>query len=375
VGLPPADLGPPDGAAASAGPVSRRRRWIRRIATGLLVLLGVAAVAGLFIHLPYRIISPGSATPLGQDVVSVRGASTYPHHGELLYLTVRVTPSDPNLYRYLFAHLDSDVSIIGRSDFQGCASDEENLRISNLEMRDSQDTAKTVALQRLGYTVPAEKSQTTIVDVMCNGPSAGKLQLGDDITAVDGHPVATASDVKPLIVAHEPGDVVRVTVDRDGVTRQVSVKAGARDHQAFLGISSADVAEHRFPIDVNIDTAHVSGPSAGLAFTLAIIDDLTPGDLTGGRRVAITGTIAPDGSVGPVGGVVQKAVAARSAGATLMLVPPDEFKDAKAHADGMKVVSVRTLDDALNALRKAGGDPVVPPPTTTPIASPNGPPQ
>jgi PDZ domain-containing protein len=341
----------------------------------LLVLLGIAAIAGLFIHLPYRIIRPGSATPLDDQVVSVRGAPTYPHRGKLLYLTVRVTPSDPNLYAYLFAHLDGDASIIGRSDFQGCTTDQENLRISNLEMRDSQDTAKTVALRRLGYSVPQEKSQTTILDVVCNGPSAGKLQQGDIITAVDGHPVAVANDIKPLIVARRPGDPIRVTVDRDGATKDVTVKAGERDHQAFLGISTGDIAEHHFPIDVTIDTERVSGPSAGLAFTLAIIDELTPGNLTGGRPVAITGTIAPDGTVGPVGGVAQKAVAARNAGAKLMLVPPDEFNDAKAHADGMKVVKVRTLDDALAALRKAGGDPVTTPTTTAPIAGPNGPSQ
>jgi PDZ domain-containing protein len=358
----------------------KRRRWLRAVGTSLLALLAVAAVAGLFIHLPYRIITPGSATPLGQEVVSVKGAQTYPHtgahSGELLFLTVRVTPSDPNLYRFLFAHLDGDASIIGRNEFQGCATDAENLRISNLEMSDSQDTAKAVALRRLGYTVVDEKGVTTVVDVLCNGPSAGKLQLGDQITAIDGHAITNAADVKPLIVAHHPGDDVKVTVDRDGTPRVVNVKAGSRAGQAFLGISSTDIQRHHFPIDVNIDTERVSGPSAGLAFTLAIIDDLTPGDLTGGRRVAITGTIEPDGTVGPVGGVEQKAVAARDAGATLMLVPPDEFKDAKAHAGGMKVVKVATLPDALAALRKAGGDAIPPQPTAgAPITGASGPSQ
>ncbi len=357
-------------------PARKRRPWLRRIGTAALVLLAVAAVAGLFIHLPYRIISPGSATPLDQQVVSVSGAKTYPHSGRLLYLTVRVTPSDPNLYRFLFAHLDNDVTIIGKSDFQGCATDQENLRISTLEMTDSQDTAKAVALRRLGYTVTDEKGATTIVEVLCKGPSAGKLQLGDKVTAIDGHPVTSAADVKPLIVADKPGDEIKVTVNRDGVIRDVTVKAGSRGGQAFLGVSTTDIEEHHFPVDVNIDTERVSGPSAGLAFTLAIIDDLTPGDLTGGRRVAITGTIEPDGTVGPVGGVRQKAVAAHDAGATLMLVPPDEFKDAKAHADGMKVVSVRTLDDALNALHQAGGDAVPPTPAAgQPIAGANGPSQ
>ena len=249
-GRPPPTLGPPPGAGVvvDAGPPPEivatrpRRRWLKRIGTALLVLIAVAAISGLFIHVPYRIISPGSATALDNSVVSVQGAQTYDHRGNLLYLTVRVTPSDPNLYRYLFAHLDSDVSIIGKSDFQGCASDQENLRISDLEMRDSQDTAKTVALRRLGYDVPDEKGVTTIVGVVCNGPSVGKLQLGDQITAIDGHPVTTSADIKPLVVAHRPGDVVSVTVNRDGQPRVVTVKSGKRAGQAFLGISSTDVA-------------------------------------------------------------------------------------------------------------------------------------
>ena len=379
VAFPP--VGPPPGSGtATVGPPpatpAPRRRWLRRAATAVLVLLAIAAVAGLFIHVPYRIISPGSATSLDNSVVSVGGAKTFQHKGRLLYLTVRVTPSDPNLWRYLFAHLDSDVSIIGRSDFQGCATDAENLRISNLEMRDSQDTAKTVALRRLGYAVAEEKTSPTIVDVVCNGPSAGKLQLGDVVTAIDGHPVSKAADLKPLIVAHQPGDRVTVDVLRDGKPVRETVKAGSRDNQAFLGISSTDDGVHHFPIDVNINTERVSGPSAGLAFTLAILNKLTPGDITGGKPVAITGTIASDGTVGPVGGVQQKAVAARDAGAKLMLVPPEELADAKKSADGMKVVAVRTLDDALNALRKNGGVALPATPTTTaPIAGPNGPSQ
>ena len=118
---------------------------------------------------------------------------------------------------------------------------------------------------------------------------------------------------------------------------------------------------------MNIDTAKVSGPSAGLAFTLAIIDSLTPGNLTGGKKVAITGEIEPDGSVGPVGGVEQKTVAARQNGAKLMIVPVGEAAGARAHANGMKIVAVHNLDEALAALAKAGGDPV-PRATTTSTA-------
>ena len=117
---------------------------------------------------------------------------------------------------------------------------------------------------------------------------------------------------------------------------------------------------YSFPIDVKIDTQKVGGPSAGLAFTLAIIDDLTPGDLTGGRRVAVTGTIDSKGIVGPVGGVEQKAITARHNDVSLMIVPKDELEDAHHGAGNMKVVGVRTIDEALAALQKAGGASVPP---------------
>ena len=121
-----------------------------------------------------------------------------------------------------------------------------------------------------------------------------------------------------------------------------------------------------FPVDVKIDTGRISGPSAGLAFTLTIIDDLTPGDLTGGKKVAVTGTIQPGGAVGPIGGVQQKAVTADRAGAKLFLVPMPELKDARSHAGDLKVVGIRTLDDALTELAKAGGEPSVPPAPPSP---------
>jgi PDZ domain-containing secreted protein len=108
------------------------------------------------------------------------------------------------------------------------------------------------------------------------------------------------------------------------------------------------------------------GPSAGLAFTLAIIDDLTPGNLTGGKRVAVTGTITSDGLVGPVGGVEQKAITARHNGVSLMIVPKSELKDARQGAGNIRVVGVDTIDEALAALEKAGGSPV---PPASPVAA------
>jgi PDZ domain-containing protein len=112
-------------------------------------------------------------------------------------------------------------------------------------------------------------------------------------------------------------------------------------------------------MDIEIDTGKVGGPSAGLAFTLAILDRLTPGSLTGGDRMAVTGTIELDGTVGPVGGVDHKTEAAISEGAEVFLVPPEEFEQAKKAARGrIKIEQVQTLDDALAALVAHGGDPL-----------------
>jgi PDZ domain-containing protein len=184
--------------------------------------------------------------------------------------------------------------------------------------------------------------------------------LGDVITAVDGAPVTANDTIRPLLLAHRPGERVRVTVDRGGSSREVTVLLGRREGSAYLGIATQTVIDERFPFNVEIDTRRVSGPSAGLAFTLAVIDVLTPGDLTGDQRVAVTGSISPDGTVGQVGGVEQKTVTARERGVTLLLVPKGEARDARPHAGLMRVIAVATIDDALAALERFGGDPVAP---------------
>ena len=358
---------PPDVPARDRRPATSRRRRIVNVAGSLLLgVLVTALVAAAFIRVPYVIISPGDATALDTHVVTISGPTTYPHAQRLVFLTVQVTNQDPNLYRYLFAQLDSTVSVQKKQNVIGCASYAANARLNDLLMRDSQDTAKEVALTRLGYPVTHLGDQVVIADVACGGPSDHHLQLGDLVTAVDGHSVSTAADVKPLVVAHRPGDVVQVTVRRGGETLTVAVRAGHNGKAAFLGILTQTLGSWRFPFTVTIDTQRVSGPSAGLAFTLAVIDDLTPGDLTGGRRVAVTGTIEPDGSIGPVGGVAQKAITAERNGATALIVPSDEAHDARSHAGHLRVFAVRTINDALAALHRLGGALLPPPqPSTT----------
>jgi Lon-like protease len=357
---------PPDvpGGERRPGP-SRRRRIVTVAGSLLLAVLVTALVAAAFIRVPYVIISPGDATALDSHVVTISGTPTFPHAQRLLFLTVQVTNQDPNLYRYLFAQLDSTVSVVKKQDVIGCASYTANARLNDLLMRDSQDTAKEVALTRLGHPVTHLGDQVVIADVACGGPSDHRLQLGDLITAVDGHPVSTAPEVKPLVVAHRPGDVVHLTVRRGGQTVTAAVRAGRSGNAAYLGIVTQTLGSWRFPFTITIDTQRVSGPSAGLAFTLAVIDDLTPGDLTAGRRVAVTGTIEPDGSIGPVGGIAQKAITAERNGAAALIVPIDEAQEARSHAGHLRVFAVRTITDALSALHRLGGEALPPPPPTT----------
>ena len=355
-------------------PPSSPRRPRRRGRVVVWVVVGVVllvALVGMLVRLPYVLISPGRATAVG-GAVSIDGAPTYDHEGKVLYLTVQVSTSRPNLWRLLAGWLDDNTEIVPEDDVLGGRTRAEDAKLNRLEMANSQMIAKKVALDRLGYTVTTTGKGVVVAAVTAGSPADGKLRTGDVITAVDGQPVTLSDELGPAIRAHAPGDAVDLTVQRDGDDRTVTVGTRAAPDgpcagRAQIGIVGRTRDEHfDYPVDVKIDTGRVGGPSAGLAFTLTIIDELTEGDLTGGKPVAVTGTIEPDGRVGPIGGVAQKAVAAKSAGARLFIVPDDELKDARAHADGMKVAGVATLDEALRALRRNGGVVDVPPAAPAP---------
>jgi PDZ domain-containing protein len=374
---PPPAAPPPPATGRPPAPAARRRHPVLTATlTAAGGLLLVAILVGFLVHLPYVVISPGEATPLDRNVVMIDGARTYPHAHPVLFLTVRVSNRDPNLWRLLAAWLDSDDDIQKRAEVEGCLTPAESTIENTLLMKQSQDDAKYVALTHVGYTVTADPPRTIVLQACPGTPAHGRLAVGDQVVSVDGHPISGAAELVTAVRSQHPGDTIAIGVVRDGNHRDTSVVAGrTTDHglacspvpagstpagTACLGIAPADFVDYDFPIDVHIDTRQVGGPSAGLAFTLAIIDDLQPGSLTEGRRVAVTGTISPDGSVGAVGGVEQKAITARKNGVQLMLVPTAEVADAKKGADTMKVVGVKTVDDALRALAGPGG-PAVPP--------------
>jgi PDZ domain-containing protein len=350
-GGPPPPLPPPP---------RRRRRPLVVVGTVAAIVAVLVLLGGALIRLPYVLIAPGSASAV-ERVVKIDGTPTYTHRGQLLFLTVSVSSDRPNLFTLLSGWLDHDTDVVPEDDVLQGRSRAEDARLNKLEMADSQMTAKQVALERLGYTVPKTGTGAAVTGVQKGSPAQGKLRVGDVITAVDGQPVTLADQLGPIVRSRPAGAPVTFAVDRDGKTSEVTVDTRATPEgpcqgRAQIGVQSQTRAEKfDFPVDVKIDTGRVSGPSAGLAFTLTILDELTPGDLTGAKKVAVTGTIRPDGSVGPIGGAQQKAVTAREAGAKLFLVPTEEVKDARSRSDGMKVVGIRTLDDALDQLHRFGG--------------------
>lgn len=327
---------------------------------GVLLVVGVlVAVAGYYVELRYYTISPGAALDTN-DTVAIDGTASYEPDGELLLLFVRQR-ARVNIYEYLRATLDPDVDLLRERDVTGGESPDDVRVASRADMELAQITAKRLALERAGYVVPRAGEGVVVLGALPSKPAGALLEADDVILAADGDAIREFDDLTGAIAAHEPGESVVFDVVRADeqlkVEVPVSVELDANGtERRVVGVIVSPVYD--FPVDIAIDTGRIGGPSAGLAMTLSILDELTPGELTGGESIAVTGTIAPDGSVGVIGGAGQKAVTARSVGATLFLVPIDNLEEARGRAGDLPVVGVRDLGDALEALEAAGGDPI-----------------
>jgi Lon-like protease len=368
------------------------RRWSPRArwASGVLAVVLVGLVtAGLLVKLPYYTLSPGSSRAT-EPLITVDGASTYDAPGNVDFLTVSLREATP--VELLAAWINPAVDVKSRDEILGTQSPEENRQVNLQMMSDSKDAATYQALHRLGYDIPTSGSGAVVARVEQGSPADGPLKVGDVITSIDGQPVSLNSQLVSIVGAQAPGTVLTMEVttldlpelreaggegtegsSEPGATRTVQVTLGARPDDAskgFLGISTftRDLT-FDFPVKVTIDSGRVGGPSAGLAFTLGLLDVLTPDSITGGLKIATTGTMSLDGTVGPVGGVHQKIVAAKREGVQLMLVPSSELDEARRYADGLRIEPVDNLDQALQVLATVGGgDAVLPPEPTAPSA-------
>ncbi|MET9802346.1 PDZ domain-containing protein [Streptomyces sp. NPDC006368] len=347
----------------------------RRTATMLASTLILIALlcAGVFIKVPYAEMSPGPTVNTlgdsgGEPVLQVSGHETYPASGHLNMTTVRVTGADyrMNLVEAVYGWLAHDSVVVPHETLYPDGKTEEQSTQENAEeFSQSQESAKVAALGELGIPVA---SRVVVSSVQKDSPAESTLHAGDVIKAVDGTPVKEPQDVAKLVTRHKPGEDVVFTIvpakaaataekarREPTTTEQVTVttKKSPEGDRAIVGIQAG--TDHTFPFSIDIKLADVGGPSAGLMFSLGILDKLTPGDLTGGRFVAGTGTIDDKGRVGPIGGIDMKLVGARDAGARYFLTPADNCAAAASDTpEGLTLIKVDSIDDAVKALEKVG---------------------
>ncbi len=335
----------------------RRRRLLWILGSIVVALVGLG-VAGFSIQLPYFAFSPGSAEAV-DGLISVPPGKGHAVSGEILLTDVDV--SQVRLVDWVPDNLESNTSLVNSNEVLGGVPSNEFQQLNLLEMTDSKQAATVAALRRLGYRVPEHDGGAAVVQVAPGSAASGHIQLGDDITAFDGRTVSRAEQLTAAIHALKPGDTAAVTLQRgDGSGVQTtSVVLGKDPHGggARLGVAVETAAHFDLPFPVKVNSEGIGGPSAGLAFTLGIVDKLASGDLTGGMKVAATGTMDPEGNVCDVGGVAQKTVAVRDAGAAVFFVPPQERQVAQSKAGPhLHVYSVSNLDQAIADIGRLGGN-------------------
>ena len=353
--------------------LARRRALWRTAAIGVGTALAVVVA---LVPLPYLELSPGPTYNVigevnGEPLLLITGTTTYPTEGNLDMTTVSERGGPDNgvlAVRLLAGWLDPDVRVLPREIFYPDDVGGDDVKQANARLfSDSEATATAAALTYLGEDV---EEVTIVSSVITGSPADGKLEPGDEVVSVDGDSIAAPADVTRAMDDVEPGETVTVVVrrgeDAATVTEQIVTTSNPEDpSRAFMGISIG--ITYRAPFDVRVTLDTVGGPSAGLFLSLGIVDLLTPGALTGGRFVAGTGTIGPDGTVGPIGGISQKLVGARDSGATLFLVPRANCAEAVSSGvpDGLTTAVVDDISDAVTAIEAyRDGKPVDPCPAS-----------
>jgi Lon-like protease len=295
------------------------------------------------------VLVDGDPVPL----IDIPMAEVYPTTGSLSMLTVSTVgnrDSRVSWFRAAQTWFDPSQDLVPLDDIYPVGvTTEQSDAISQAQMTQSQDAAVAAALHVLGYEY---ETRVSVVSTVAGGPADGQLLADDVISTVNGEPVDSVDQLKQLLTDNGTTDPATVVVRRDGadvsldLTPQPSDTAG---DAPVLGIGVTLL--YTFPIDVTVELSGVGGPSAGQMFALAIIDKLTPGALTGGLDIAGTGTITPDGIVGPIGGIKQKMYGAARAGADYFLAPIQNCNEVVGNIPaGLTVFPVTTLADSISVL-------------------------
>ncbi|WP_226921484.1 YlbL family protein [Georgenia subflava] len=338
---------------------------------GLALLL----LAMMLIPLPYAVQRPGPTVDTlseheGEPLIAVDGAPTYPTGGELRLTTVSVSggPGYPvTAVDVLAGWIDDNEVVLPREAvFPEGTTREQIDEESSAQMASSQTSATVAALEELGQEVPMV---LTVTGVAPGSGAEGALEPGDVITSIrpageSRTEVQSFSDLSQVLGSTAPGTVVTVGIERDGSSREVDVttmghpgtqagEAADEPQGSLLGVVLEPDVE--LPVDISFDIDNIGGPSAGTMFALGIVDLLTPGEMTGGERIAGTGTMDLAGDVGAIGGIQQKLAGAKRDGAEWFLAPEDNCGEVVGHVPaGLRVVSVGTLGEARDAVEAIG---------------------
>ncbi|MFZ8997464.1 MAG: S16 family serine protease [Ilumatobacteraceae bacterium] len=377
----------------------RHRRWAVPLAMIAGMFLAVVLVAGLVpadrvaTKLNERVgeeqgtpfaRTPSSAQPVDDRIVfGDLGdvAVQYPPEGDVYFVTV--TEPEQSVLSWWLGRDDPAIEFLTYEEKYGVRTPEQRRTFALEFMRTSEQVAQFVALQRVGYDVVVVDGDVLVEAMVCLegnedgtecvrwSPSDDVLDPGDRILSVDGEEIDGVEDLGRILSRFAPGDVVDMQIERrdddgDPVVFDVEVELTSSPEEpdrTIVGFYPFDTRRVELPFELDIDTGSIGGPSAGLAFTLTLIDELTPGELTGGQRIAVTGTIELDGTVGPIGGLRQKASAVSQAGVDVFLVPTAQRDDDIAAArlaggDDLTIIQVGTLEEALAVLLELGGDPI-----------------
>ncbi|MED0660065.1 SepM family pheromone-processing serine protease [Bacillus smithii] len=335
-----------------------------------LFITGLCLAAVLFIPLPYYITEPGIAHEL-DSVVKVEGGTK--EKGELMLTTVKIVKA--TLPTYLLASIRKYEDIIPEKELFGDEETDEEYNVRQLyDMNSSKNNAIIAAFQKIKRPYRTDFKGVYVLDVFPDMPAEKVLKPGDRIIAVDGRNLVSSSQFMKYVQSKPPGTQLKVTFVRKEkqITKPIStMKFPMQKHKTGIGIGLMDDIKVTTHPKVTINTKNIGGPSAGLMFSLEIYNQLVKQDITKGYKIAGTGTISPDGTVGRIGGIAYKVVAADKAGADIFFAPNDPIpkewkkkhpeiqtnyqeavKAAKDTKTNMKIVPVKTLDDALDYLQK-----------------------
>lgn len=332
-------------------------RGLSRWAQAALVLVGATLLVGIFLPVPYVTLSPGPTFDVladvdGEPVLDVTGARTYDTPGRLDLTTVSElggTSGSTSLGSAVVGWLSPNQSVEPRSQRYPEGTDLGQQRQISQSVFDASASSALAAaatyLDRPVYT------RALVSDVEPGSPADGALQSGDVLTSVAGQEVESAAQVGEAVRAQQAGDTVTVKYTRDGEPSTVDIVATTHpdgSDSAYLGTLLVDYYTSDFEVDLALNG--IGGPSAGMVFAVGIVDKMTADEVVGGTHVAGTGTITPDGDIGPIGGANKKMIGAARSGAGFFIAPRSNCADfADNIPDGLQVAAVDTLSEALAA--------------------------